>query len=248
MSAASPIIPYNDLNLGKKEQVRKMFNTIAGRYDFMNRLLTMRIDVLWRRKAVSLIKKYPHENILDIATGTGDFAIEFAKLSPAKITGVDIAEKMLDIGREKVKQKGLSGKIEMIEADCENLPFADNTFDITSSAFGVRNFENLNKGLSEMLRVLKPGGRVVILEASEPSRKSLKRFYKAYMSKICPAIGGAFSENKAYDYLNRSVAAFPSGKNFEAELVKAGFVNTEYFPLTMGVTSIYIAKKEDAGK
>jgi demethylmenaquinone methyltransferase/2-methoxy-6-polyprenyl-1,4-benzoquinol methylase len=248
MSAASPIIPYNDLNLGKKEQVRKMFNTIAGRYDFMNRLLTMRIDVLWRRKAVRMIKGYAHDSILDIATGTGDFAIELAKLSPSKIIGIDIAEKMLEIGRDKVKQKGLSGKIELLEADCENLPFADNTFDIASSAFGVRNFEDLNKGLTEMHRVLKPGGRVLILEASEPSGKLLKKLYKAYMSKICPAIGGTFSENKAYDYLNRSVAAFPSGKKFEIELEKAGFSDTEYIPLSMGVTSIYIAKKKDAGK
>ena len=248
MSAASPIIPYNDLKLGKKEQVRRMFNTIAGRYDFMNRLLTMRIDILWRRKAVNLVKNYAHESILDIATGTGDFAIELAKLSPVKIIGIDIAEKMLEIGREKVQQKGLSGKIELMEADSENLPFPENTYDLATSAFGVRNFENLNKGLSEIYRVLKPGGRVLILEASEPSNMPLKKLYKAYMSKICPAIGGAFSENKAYDYLNRSVAAFPSGKDFEAELVKAGFTDTRFIPLSMGVTSIYIAKKEDIGK
>ncbi len=243
MSAATPIIPYDNLNLGKKEQVRKMFNTIAGRYDFMNRLLTMRIDVLWRRKAVNLVKNYQHENILDIATGTGDFAIEFAKLSPSKIIGIDIAEKMLEIGREKVKQKGLTSKIELMEADCENLPFGDNRFDIASSAFGVRNFENLNKGLSEMYRVLKPGGRILVLEASEPSKGIFRKFYKIFMTKICPTIGGVFSENKAYDYLNRSVAAFPSGKNFEAELEKAGFTDTRFIPLTMGVTSIYIAKK-----
>jgi len=248
MSATSPIIPYNDLKLGKKEQVRRMFNTIAGRYDFMNRLLTMRIDILWRRKAVNLVKNYAHESILDIATGTGDFAIELAKLSPVKIIGIDIAEKMLEIGREKVQQKGLSGKIELMEADSENLPFPENTYDLATSAFGVRNFENLNKGLSEIYRVLKPGGRVLILEASEPSNMPLKKLYKAYMSKICPAIGGAFSENKAYDYLNRSVAAFPSGKDFEAELVKAGFTDTRFIPLSMGVTSIYIAKKEDIGK
>src|SRR5580692_8091167 len=123
MSAASPIIPYDDLNLGKKEQVKKMFNTIAGRYDFMNRILTMRIDILWRRKAVNLVRKYPHDSILDIATGTGDFAIELAKLKPTKITGIDIADKMLEIGREKIEQKGLAGKIEMMEADCEKLPF-----------------------------------------------------------------------------------------------------------------------------
>src|SRR5271154_7018979 len=130
MNVASPIIPYDDLSLGKKEQVRKMFNTIAGRYDFMNRLLTLRIDILWRRKAVNLVRNYAHESILDIATGTADFAIELAKLSPVKITGIDIAEKMLEIGREKVRQKGLSEKIELMEADSENLPFPENTFDL----------------------------------------------------------------------------------------------------------------------
>jgi demethylmenaquinone methyltransferase/2-methoxy-6-polyprenyl-1,4-benzoquinol methylase len=155
---------------------------------------------------------------------------------------------MLEIGREKVKQKGLSAKIELMEADCENLPFSDNTFDIASSAFGVRNFENLNKGLCEMHRVLKPGGRILILEASEPSKGPFRRLYKIFMTKICPTIGGVFSENEAYDYLNRSVAAFPSGKNFEGELVKAGFIETQFIPLSMGVTSIYIAKKEDIGK
>ena len=249
MNVASPIIPYDDLNhLGKKEQVRKMFNNIAGRYDFMNRLLTLRIDILWRRKAVNLVRNYPHSTILDIATGTGDFAIELAKLSPTKITGIDIAEKMLEIGREKVNKKGLSGTIELTEADSENLPFPENTYDLATSAFGVRNFENLTKGLSEIYRVLKPGGRVLILEASEPSNMPFKKLYKAYMSKICPAVGGAFSENKAYHYLNKSVAAFPTGKNFEAELVKAGFADTRYIPLSMGVISIYIAKKKDIEK
>jgi demethylmenaquinone methyltransferase / 2-methoxy-6-polyprenyl-1,4-benzoquinol methylase len=248
MSAATPIIPYHDLNLSKKEQVKKMFNAIAGKYDFMNRLLTLRIDILWRRKAVRLIKQYAHETILDIGTGTGDFAIELAKLSPSKITGIDIAEKMLEIGREKIDHKKLSSIIELMEADCEKLPFKDNVFDLTTSAFGVRNFENLNKGLSEMYRVLKPGGIVLILEASEPVNMPFKKLYKAYMSKICPAIGGAFSQNKAYDYLNRSVAAFPSGKNFENELLKSGFTDTRFIPLSLGVTSIYIAKKEVAGK
>lgn len=246
--ASTPIIPYSNLDLGKKEQVKKMFNTIAGRYDFMNRLLTFRIDILWRRKAVKLVKNYPHSSILDIATGTGDFAIELAKLKPGKITGIDIAEKMLEIGRKKIQQKGLSNTIDLFEADSENLPFPDNSYDLATSAFGVRNFENLNKGLSEIFRVLKPGGHILILEASEPSNIPFKRLYKAYMSKICPAIGGAFSENKAYDYLNRSVAAFPSGKNFEAELAKAGFTDTRFTPLSMGVTSIYIATKKNAGK
>lgn len=246
--APSPIIPYDNLDLGKKEQVKKMFNTIAGRYDFMNRLLTMRIDILWRRKAVNLVKKYAHSTILDIATGTGDFAIELARLNPVKITGIDIAEKMLEIGRKKIEEKHLSDIIELVEGDSENLQLPDNSYDLVTSSFGVRNFENLAKGLSEIYRVLKPGGRVLILEASEPSKKSFKKLYKTYMSKICPAIGGTFSENKAYDYLHRSVAAFPSGKKFEAELLNAGFTDTRYILLSMGVVSIYIAKKQDLAK
>src|SRR6185312_5906525 len=237
--APSPIIPYDNLDLGKKEQVKKMFNTIAGRYDFMNRLLTLRIDILWRRKAVNLVKKYPHSTILDIATGTGDFAIELARLNPQKITGVDIAEKMLEIGRQKVEHKRLSSKIELIEGDSENLQYPDNSYDLVTSAFGVRNFENLAKGLSEIYRVLKPGGRVLILEASEPSKGLFKKLYKVFMSRICPAIGGTFSENKAYDYLHRSVTAFPSGEKFELELVNAGFTDTRFIPLSMGVVSIY---------
>jgi demethylmenaquinone methyltransferase/2-methoxy-6-polyprenyl-1,4-benzoquinol methylase len=241
--SATPIIPYEELNLGKKEQVRKMFNSIAPRYDFLNRLLSFRIDVLWRRKAVKMAKLFSPAAILDVGTGTGDFAIEFAKLSPKKITGIDIAEVMLQLGREKVKHKKLDSLIEFKEADCENLPFADNSYDIASSAFGVRNFENLEKGLSEMLRVLKPGGHILILEASDPENMPFKGLYKAYMSKVCPAIGGFFSENRAYSYLNRSVSAFPTGKAFIAILNKVGFTDARFAPQSMGIASIYIAQK-----
>lgn len=242
--SASPIIPYEELKLGKKEQVRDMFNKIAPRYDFMNRLLTMRIDVLWRKKAVKLVKPYAPKQILDVATGTGDFAIEMAKiLSPEKVVGIDIAETMLQIGRKKIEHKGLASLIEMKEADSENLPFTDNSFDVASSAFGVRNFEDLEKGLSEMLRVLRPGGRILILEASDPKNMRMKGLYNLFMKKICPAIGGLFSENKAYDYLNRSVAAFPAGNEFVAILQKVGFIQANCIPLTMGVASIYIAQK-----
>jgi demethylmenaquinone methyltransferase / 2-methoxy-6-polyprenyl-1,4-benzoquinol methylase len=237
------IIPYNDSDLSKKEQVRKMFNNIAPRYDFMNRLLTLRIDVRWRRKARKLVKKYKPEQILDIATGTGDFAIELARLSPKRIVGIDIAEVMLEIGKKKVQHKGLSNLIELVEGDSEALKFPDNTFDIASSAFGVRNFENLEKGLSEMLRVLKPGGHILILEASNPDDMPFKGLYKLFMTKICPAIGGLFSENKAYDYLNRSVEVFPTGNTLLQILNKVGFTEGEFHPLTMGVATIYIAKK-----
>jgi demethylmenaquinone methyltransferase/2-methoxy-6-polyprenyl-1,4-benzoquinol methylase len=242
--SASSVTPYQDHKLSKKEQVRNMFNHIAGRYDFMNRLLTMRIDVLWRRKAVRMVKPYPHDSILDIGTGTGDFAIEMARiLSPKKVIGIDIAEVMLEIGRKKIHAKGLDKIVEMQEADSEALPFADNSFDVTSSAFGVRNFEDLEKGLSEMLRVLKPGGTILILEASNPKNMPFKGLYTAYMQRICPAIAGVFSDNKAYDYLNRSVAAFPAGSDFVAILEKTGFTEGQCIPLFMGVASIYIAKK-----
>ena len=242
--SASPIIPYEELKLGKKEQVRDMFNKIAPRYDFMNRLLTLSIDVRWRRKAVKLVKPYAPKLILDVATGTGDFAIEMAKiLSPEKVIGIDIAETMLQIGRKKIEHKHLASVIEMKEADSENLSFADNSFDVASSAFGVRNFENLEKGLSEMFRVLKPGGRILILEASNPKNMRMKGLYNLFMKRICPAIGGLFSEDKAYDYLNRSVAVFPAGDEFLAILQKSGFISAVCIPLTMGVASIYVAQK-----
>lgn len=239
-----PIIPYEGVKLSKKEQVRDMFNKIAPRYDFMNHLLTLRIDVLWRRKAVKLVKPFLPKQILDVGTGTGDFAIEMTHiLKPEKVTGIDIANTMLEIGRKKAHSKGLDSTIEMKEADCENLPFADNSFDVASSAFGVRNFENLEQGLSEMFRVLKPGGHILILEASDPKNMRFKGLYKLFMNKICPAIGGIFSENKAYDYLNRSVAVFPAGKEFTDILQKTGFTDARCLPQTLGVASIYIAKK-----
>ena len=248
MRSPSHIIPYKDLDLSKKEQVRKMFNTIAPRYDFMNRLLTFRTDVRWRRKAVKLVKKYNPSQIIDIATGTGDFAIELARLSPKRIIGIDIAETMLEIGKKKIQRKGLDKIIEMQEGDSEALAFPDNTFDIASSAFGVRNFENLEKGLSEMLRVLKPGGRILILEASNPDDMPFKGLYTFFMKRVCPAIGGLFSENKAYDYLNRYVEIFPTGNKFIGILNKVGFTEAEFHPLTMGVATIYIAKKQGIEK
>jgi demethylmenaquinone methyltransferase/2-methoxy-6-polyprenyl-1,4-benzoquinol methylase len=220
-----------------------MFNNIAHRYDFMNRLLTFRIDTIWRKRAVKLVKPFSPKDILDVATGTGDFAVQLAKLKPAKVIGIDIADVMLELGRKKIEKKGLSGTIQFIEADSENLPFADNSFDVVSSAFGVRNFEALEKGLGEMYRVLRPGGHVLILEASDPENMPFKKLYKAYMTKICPAIGGLFSENKAYNYLNRSVSVFPTGKAFTDILVTVGFTEAVHYPQSMGVASIYLAKK-----
>jgi demethylmenaquinone methyltransferase/2-methoxy-6-polyprenyl-1,4-benzoquinol methylase len=248
MSSRSHIIPYEELNLSKKEQVRKMFNSIAHRYDFMNRLLTLRIDTLWRRKAIKLVKQYNPKDILDVATGTGDFAVEMMRLKPRKVIGIDIAEVMLELGRKKMEKKGLSSVIELKEADSENLPFADNSFDIVSSAFGVRNFEDLEKGLSEMLRVLRPEGHILILECSDPEDMPFKSLYKAYMNKICPAIGNVFSEGKAYSYLNRSVSAFPTGNAFIIILNKIGYTDTHFYPQSMGIASIYVAKKPGTEK
>jgi len=248
MSSRSHIIPYEELNLSKKEQVRKMFNNIAHRYDFMNRLLTFRIDTLWRRKAINLVKKYEPKDILDVATGTGDFAVEMMRLKPTKVIGIDIAEVMLELGRKKMERKGLSKVIELQEADSENLPFADGSFDLVSSAFGVRNFEDLEKGLSEMLRVLRPNGTLLILEASNPDDMPFKSLYKLYMTKICPAIGGIFSDSKAYNYLNRSVEVFPTGNAFTSILNKVGYTDALHYPQSMGVASIYIAKKPSVGK
>jgi len=248
MSSRPVITPYEELNLSKKEQVRKMFNSIAPRYDFMNRLLTLRIDTLWRRKAIKLVAPYQPKDILDVATGTGDFAVEMMRLEPRKIIGIDIAEVMLELGRKKMKRKGLSSVIELKEADSENLPFPEASFDLVSSAFGVRNFEDLEKGLSEMLRVLRPNGTILILEASDPEDMPFKRLYKAYMTKICPAIGSIFSDGKAYNYLNRSVSVFPTGNAFINILNKVGYANAHHYPQTMGVASIYVAKKQGVAK
>lgn len=248
MDPRSKIIPYGDLNLSKKEQVRKMFNNIAHRYDFMNRLLTFRIDVLWRRRAINLVKKYEPKDILDVATGTGDFAVEMMRLKPRKVIGIDIAEVMLELGRKKMERKGLSKIIELKEADSENIPFPGSSFDLVSSAFGVRNFEDLEKGLSEMLRVLRPGGTLLILEASDPENMPFKKLYKAYMTKICPAIGSLFSDGKAYNYLNRSVDAFPTGNAFISILNKVGYTDARHYPQSLGVASIYVAKKQAIAK
>lgn len=248
MSDRPHITPYEDQNLSKKEQVRNMFNNIAHRYDFMNRLLTLRIDTIWRRKAINLVKPFNPKDILDVATGTGDFAVAMMKLKPTKVIGIDIAEGMLELGRKKMERKGLSSVIELKEADSENLPFANASFDLVSSAFGVRNFENLEKGLSEMLRVLRPGGAILVLEASNPEDMPFKGLYKAYMTKICPAIGGLFSDGKAYDYLNRSVEVFPTGDAFISILHKVGYTNGKHYPQTMGVASIYVAQKPGNAK
>lgn len=240
----SKIKPYKDSDLSKKEQVTKMFDTISGDYDGLNRVISFGIDIKWRKKVVSLVKAEAPKTILDIATGTGDLAIAMADTDAEKIVGLDISSGMLDIGKEKIHKKGLSSKIEMVLGDSENMPFEDNTFDAITVAFGVRNFENLNNGLKEILRVLKPDGIFVILETSIPTKAPYKQGYNFYSKNILPLIGRAFSKDRsAYKYLSESASAFPYGEALNNILREIGFINVEDFPQTFGVATIYKSSK-----
>ena len=238
------VLPYKDKDTSKKEQIAAMFNSISGKYDFLNHFLSLGIDILWRKRAVRLLKKHQPKLILYIATGTGDFAIEALSLKPEKIIGVDISEGMLSVGREKLIKKNLTDKIELISGDSEFLPFEDNFFDAVIVSFGVRNFENLEKGLSDMLRVLKPGGKVVILEFYKPKSFPFKQIYQFYFQWILPKIGKLISKNHAaYTYLPYSVEAFPDGDDFLNILNKIGFQKNQCTPLTLGISSIYSGSK-----
>jgi demethylmenaquinone methyltransferase/2-methoxy-6-polyprenyl-1,4-benzoquinol methylase len=238
------VLPYKDKDTSKKEQIAAMFNSISGKYDFLNHFLSLGIDILWRKRAVRLLKNHQPKLILDIATGTGDFAIEALSLNPEKIIGVDISEGMLSIGREKLIKKNLTDKIELLSGDSEVLPFEDNFFDAVIVSFGVRNFENLEKGLSDMLRVLKPSGKVVILEFSKPKTFPFKQIYQFYFQWILPKIGKLISKNHAaYTYLPDSVEAFPDGDDFLNILNKIGFQKNQCTPLTLGISSIYSGSK-----
>ncbi|MCE7993337.1 MAG: bifunctional demethylmenaquinone methyltransferase/2-methoxy-6-polyprenyl-1,4-benzoquinol methylase UbiE [Roseivirga sp.] len=238
------VVPYKEQQAGKKEQVAEMFNNISHRYDFLNHFLSLGIDILWRKKAIRLLKKDQPKQILDIATGTGDFAIEALALNPDKVIGVDISEGMLEQGKQKMKRKGLDHIIDMQMGDSEKLLFESNTFDAVIVSFGVRNFENLEKGLSDMFRVLKPGGKTVIIEFSRPRRFPMKQLYNFYFKSILPIIGKLVSKDQsAYTYLPESVEAFPDGKDFLTILEKVGFKSTECRPLTFGISSIYIGQK-----
>lgn len=229
---------------GKKQQVRSMFNNIAHRYDFLNHFLSAGIDYRWRKKAIKIIGKTNPKTILDIATGTGDLAIEACKLNPKKIEGIDIAEDMLVIGREKIQKKNLSDLINLQTGDAENIQLDDNSFDAVMVAFGVRNFENLEKGLSEMYRVLNKGGLVMILEFSKPGKFPIKQLYHFYFRFILPTLGKIISgDSSAYTYLPDSVSAFPAGEDFLNILTKIGFRNTNHKPLTFGIASIYTGMK-----
>ena len=221
-----------------------MFNNISKKYDFLNHFLSLGIDILWRKKAIRLLKETQPKHILDIATGTGDFALEALKLKPTKVIGIDISEGMLNVGKEKIKQKGLQDVIELKLGDSENLEFKDNTFDAYTVGFGVRNFENLEKGLSEMLRVLKPNGTAIILEFSKPTTFPIKQIYNFYFNKMLPGIGKLVSkDNSAYTYLPESVNAFPDGEKFIEILTKIGYKKTTSITLMFGIASIYKASK-----
>lgn len=238
------VTPYKDQTTSKKEQVATMFDNIAPKYDFLNQLLSMGIHKGWRRKAVNLLKEVQPKNILDIATGTGDFAIEAMKLNPDKVVGVDISAGMLKIGVKKINKLGLQNKIELKLGDSESLPFADNSFDAITVGFGVRNFENLEKGINDIYRVLNTNGKIAILEFSKPKAFPIKQVYHFYFRFITPAIGKLFSkDSSAYTYLPESVKAFPDGEDFLNILKKAGFKETKAIPVTFGIASIYTAKK-----
>lgn len=236
--------PYKNLSGSKKEQVARMFDGISHRYDFLNRVLSLGIDRIWRKKAINLLRPLQPKIILDVATGTGDVALAALRLKPEKIIGIDISEGMLAIGRKKIENRKQSDKIQMLCADSENLPFEENKFDAVTVAFGVRNFENLERGLAEIRRVLRPGGMLVVLEFSKPAPGLFSRLYVFYFKHILPRIGQWLSGDKsAYTYLPESVDAFPYGEAFIAVLQKVGFKDTTCKPLTFGVSSVYTARK-----
>ena len=239
------ITPYKDNDRSKKEQVTEMFDTISENYDGLNRVISFGIDIKWRKKVVAIVSKIKPNKILDVATGTGDLAISLSKTGAEEIIGLDISTGMLEIGKQKIKSKLLSDTIEMVVGDSENLPYQDNYFDAITVAFGVRNFENLEKGLAEIYRVLRPGGIFVVLETSIPVKTPYKQGYNFYSKRILPLIGKVFSKDKsAYTYLSESAAAFPYGKAFNNILKKIGFIDVEDMPQTFGVATIYKASKK----
>ena len=238
------VTPYKDSSLGKKEQVTIMFDTISKNYDGLNRVISFGIDIKWRKKVVEILKKEHPDSILDIATGTGDLAIALVNTGAKKIVGLDISPGMLAVGKDKVKDKKLDNTIEMVVGDSESLVFDDNSFDAVTVSFGVRNFETLETGMAEILRVLKPNGSLVILETSVPTKTPYKQGYTFYTKNILPLIGKMFSkDNSAYGYLSESASVFPHGENFNNILREIGFIDVTNKPQTFGVASIYIAKK-----
>jgi demethylmenaquinone methyltransferase/2-methoxy-6-polyprenyl-1,4-benzoquinol methylase len=238
----SEVKPYSAEG-SKKEQVAEMFDNISKRYDFLNHLLSLGIDKGWRRKVVKQVMSKNPQNVLDVATGTADLAIALGKAMKADVKGLDISAGMLEVGREKVAKRKLKN-VELVLGDGENLPFANNTFDAVTVAFGVRNFENLEKGLKDIYRVIKPGGQLVVLEFSQPEKAPFKQFYNFYFKNILPTIGKLVSkDSRAYTYLPESVQAFPYGDAFLNKLDECGYKNNSSKPVTFGIASIYIGKK-----
>ena len=239
------VTPYQNQEATKKEQVADMFNNISKTYDFLNHFMSLGIDIIWRKIAINQLKADKPQLILDVATGTGDFAFEALKiLKPSKIIGVDISQGMLDIAQQKIEKRGLSHQFEVRLGDSELLPFQLDTFDAVTVAYGVRNFENLETGLADIFRVLKPGGKVVVLEFSKPKAFPVKQLYNFYFNTITPVIGKLFSkDSRAYEYLPESVAAFPDGKQFTSLMDKVGFTHTKHRPLAFGICSIYSGVK-----
>ncbi len=238
------VVPYKDESAGKKEQVARMFDTISARYDFLNHLLSLGIDRSWRRKAIRMLREGQPKYILDVATGTGDFAIQALSLNPDKVVGIDISEGMLNKGRAKLAERKLGERIELLKGDSENIPFEGNKFDAVTVAFGVRNFENLERGLQEIHRVLRPGGQLVVLEFSKPRIFPFRQIFNFYFRFILPRIGSLVSKDRsAYRYLPESVRDFPDGERFTAILRKVGFNQTACKELTFGISSVYSARK-----
>jgi demethylmenaquinone methyltransferase/2-methoxy-6-polyprenyl-1,4-benzoquinol methylase len=237
--------PYQNQNSSKKKQVEKMFDSISFEYDKLNRLISAGNDVKWRKHIYKIANHLNPVDVLDIATGTADIAMELSKIKGSKITGLDISEKMLNVGREKIVDRSLQDKITLVSGDAENLNFSKNTFDLISIGFGVRNFQNLKKGLSESFRVLRDGGTLIVLETSVPQNTFIKFFYLLFSRTFIPLIGSLFSKDKkAYKYLQKSAEEFPSGENFSQILKSCGFKDVEIMPLMLGASSIYIAKKK----
>lgn len=243
--AHDSVVPFKDSDSSKKEQVAQMFDNIAFRYDFLNRFLSAGTDIRWRKKALQQLNELKPKTILDVATGTADMAImASAMLRPEKITGIDISDGMLEVGRQKVAKAGLQNAIELLNGDSETINFNDNSFDAVTVAFGVRNFQNLEKGLGEIRRVLKPGGKLVVLEFSRPKLPGVKTMYNLYMKIVAPNMGKLFSKNRnAYKYLDESIQKFPEGKNFTSILDNLGYSNTICKPLSLGICSIYCGTK-----
>lgn len=237
-------LPYKNSGQSKKVQVEEMFNQISPKYDLLNHLLSANIDKLWRKKAIKQLTSWNPGLVLDVATGTADFAIAATAINNAKVVGIDISEGMLEVGRRKIEKKGLESRIELIKADSEKLPFESDTFDAAIVGFGVRNFENLKAGISEIKRVLKPGGVFFVLEFSKPVKTPYKQIYQFYFTKILPLIGRMVSkDSNAYTYLPESVNEFPDGDKFLSILAEVGFVESKYFVQTFGIASIYETQK-----